>query len=123
MSILDKPHPSTIRYSLAFKRKVISEIENGTFKSLSEVTRSYGMSLATVRRWTERYGKYDSTHVKLRVEMKDEKDKIKEQAKRIKELESALANSHLEVVMMKARLQYHGIKSKENVKKKSGSKS
>lgn len=101
----------------------MSEIENGTFKSLGDVTRSYGMSLTTVRRWVERFGKYDSTHVRLRVEMKDEKDKIKEQEKRIKELESALANSHLEVVMLKARMQYHGLKPQKDVKKKSGSKS
>lgn len=123
MNILEQPHPSTIRYSIAFRQKVVSEIESGRFKSLGEVTRCYGMSRPTLSRWIRRYGKYDSNHVKLRVEMKDEADKIKEQAKRIKELESALANSHVENVMLKARLQYHGVDPKGKAKKKSGSKS
>jgi len=82
-----------VRYSKAFKQKVISEIEAGKFTIL-EACRIYDIgSSASVYVWLRKFGKNHLITKTVRVEMKNETDKLKELERQKVELESALAQS------------------------------
>ena len=83
------------RYSSSFKQKVISEIESGKL-TIAEARKIYDISgSGTIRNWLRKYGKNHLLNKVVRIEMKDEKDKVKELEKQKRELESALAQAHL----------------------------
>ena len=66
------------KYSTAFKQKVISEIESGKL-TIAEARRIYDIkSQQTIYEWLRKYGKNHLIKKIVRVEMKDEKDKLKE---------------------------------------------
>jgi len=47
-----------IRYSEAFKRRVVDEIASDKFSSMSEVRRAYGIAGgATIAYWIKKYGR------------------------------------------------------------------
>jgi transposase-like protein len=92
------------RYSLAFKQKVVSEIESGKF-SLSQVRRIYDIGGGgTVYQWLRKLGKGHLIDKIIRIEMKDEKDKLKELQQKNQQLESALAQTQLKLLMSEALL-------------------
>ena len=79
------------RYSSAFKQKVVSEVESGKL-TVAEARGVYDIKGAdTIPNWLKKFGKNHLLHKVIRVEMKDEKDKIKELGRQKRELESALA--------------------------------
>ncbi len=87
------------RYRLAFKQKVVSEIESGKF-SLSQVRQIYDITGAhTLYNWLRKLGKGHLIEKIVRIEMKDEKDKLKELQRKNQELESALAKAHLKLLV------------------------
>jgi len=84
------------RYSISFKQKIVEEIETGG-KSISEIRRIYGIKGAnTVQNWLKSYGKHHLLNKIVRIEMKGEKDRIKELEAEVKRLKIALADSVLE---------------------------
>jgi len=85
------------RYSEAFKRQVVEELERGRFTSAFAAQQSYGIrGDRTVSRWMKKYGR-DSLLPKLvRIETMKEKDRMKEASKRIRDLETALSDSHID---------------------------
>ena len=85
------------RYSEAFKRQVVEELERGRFTSAFAAQQSYGIRCdRTVSRWMKKYGR-DSLLPKLvRIETMKEKDRMKEASKRIRDLETALSDSHID---------------------------
>lgn len=84
------------RYSISFKQKIVGEIESGG-KSISEIRRIYGIrGAATVQNWLKSYGKHHLLNKIVRIEMKGEKDRIKELEAEVKRLKIALADSVLE---------------------------
>ena len=88
---------SFIRYSEAFKQQVISELESGKFSSISEANRVYGIRGAeTVTQWLRKYGREDLLPKKVKIETMKERDELKEARKRIRELEAALADAHID---------------------------
>lgn len=92
------------RYSLAFKQKVISEIESGKL-SIAQARKIYDIKgCGTIQNWLKKYGKNHLLNKIVRIEMKDEKDKIKELECQKKELESALAQEHLKNLCLEALL-------------------
>jgi len=94
-----------IRYSAAFKQKVVQEIESGQL-SLAEARRIYDISgTHTIQRWLRKYGKSHLLPKIIRVAMKDEKDRIKELEREKRALESALANAHLKIVSLEALIE------------------
>jgi transposase-like protein len=108
------------RYSPAFKQKVISEIESGEL-SIEAARRIYDIrGKTTIQKWLKRVGKYDSLYKVIRIEMKGERDKLKELEKQKKQLESALAQEHLKNICLEALIdsieKHYGI----DVKKKFG---
>lgn len=92
------------RYSLAFKQKVVSEIETGKF-SLSRARQIYDIHGAnTLYRWLRQLGKGHLIANIVKVQMKDEKDKVKELMRKVQELETALAQTHLKLTVHEALL-------------------
>lgn len=88
--------PPVIRYSLAFKKKVLDEISSGRFGSIREASEFYGITgSATVRTWMKRLGREDLSRRMVRVQVSDETPKINEMRKRIKELEELVADMAL----------------------------
>jgi len=76
----------TIRYSSAFKLKVVSEIESGKF-TIGEARRIYDIAgPSTIQKWIKKYGKNHFINKIVRIEMKDEKDKVKELQEVLKKL-------------------------------------
>ncbi len=93
------------RYSRAFKQKVISEIESGKL-TIAEARKIYDIkSSPTIYCWLRKYGKNHLINKVVRVEMRDEKDKIKELERQKRELESALAQSHLKNLCLEALIE------------------
>ena len=90
------------RYSSAFKQKVVSEIESGEL-TIAEAQRLYGINGATtIQSWIRKLGKNHLLSRIVRIEMKDEKDRIKELEKQINELESALAKTQIKNIALES---------------------
>ena len=111
----------TKRYSIAFKQKIISEIEEGKYTQ-SESSKIYGIYKSTIYRWLKRYGKYKSLNRIVRIEMKGEKDRINQLEKEKRALESALAQSHLKTLYLESLVEIAGEKYGIDLKKKSDTK-
>lgn len=70
-----------VRYSDAFKRQVIQDLENGKLRSLSHVRRVYGIrGSATVESWVKKYGSEEIRPKIMRVETMKVRDELKELA-------------------------------------------
>lgn len=108
----------TFRYSTAFKMKVISEIESGKY-TIAEARRIYDINSAgTIPYWLKRYGKNHLLNKVVRIQMKDERDKIKELKNQIKALERALSKSQVDNICWQSLIEVidekYGIDSKKN---------
>jgi transposase len=93
---MTKERKTILRYSLSFKQKVVREIENEGL-TISEARQRYGISgYSTINRWLIIFGKNDLLNRIVRVEMKGEKDRVKELQAEIKKLKMALADTTIE---------------------------
>ncbi len=89
-----------IRYSESFKRQVVSDLESGKLKSFAHANRVYGINGAcTVSIWVEKYGAERLHPKRIRIETIKERDELKEANKRIRELEAALADAHIDFLL------------------------
>jgi transposase len=112
----------TIRYSTAFKLKVISEIESGKY-TIAEVRRIYDIGgTSTVQQWMQKYGKNHLLNKVIRIQMKDEKDKIKELQNQIKALQRALSQSQVDNLCWRSLVETLNEQYGIDAKKKFGSK-
>jgi len=95
-----------ISYSEAFKMKVVEEISQGKFSSVLHAQKTYGiMGANTIRKWVTKYGKEEMLTKRVRVETMNEIDELKEAKKRIRDLEKALADSHMDYCLERAFLE------------------
>ena len=106
------------RYSSAFKLKVISEIESGKY-TLAQAYRVYDINGShTIQNWLRKYGKNHLLPKVVRIQMKDERDKIKELKNQIKALERALSRSQVDNICWQSLVEVidekYGIDSKKN---------
>jgi transposase-like protein len=86
-----------IRYSESFKLHVVSEIESGSL-TIEGARSRYGIAgCSTVQKWLRRYGKNHLLGKVVRVERPEEKDRVKELEAKVRELESALAQSQVKL--------------------------
>lgn len=93
------------RYSEAFKRQVVEEISRGKHLSPGMAQKAYGVrGSATVVGWVRKYGRDDLLSKKIRIETMNERDELKEARKRIRELEAAVADAHIDFCLEKAFL-------------------
>ena len=96
---------TAIRYSEAFKRKVVEEIASGRHATIGAAQRAYGIKgSVTVPGWVRRYGREDLFPKRVRIETLKERDELKEARKRIRELEAAVADAHIDHCLEKAYL-------------------
>lgn len=94
-----------VRYSDAFKRQVVEKVERGEHGSLNRVAHAYGIGgVATVARWVRENGREDLLPKNVRVETLNERDELKEARKRIRELEAAVSDAHIDYCLEKAYL-------------------
>lgn len=112
-----------MRYSEAFKMQVVRELEQGRFKSPWEAGRAYGVKgTYTVARWVRQFGKDHLLGKLVRVMKADEETEVKALRKRVRELERALADAHidlkLEAAYVKFACQAAGVKDVVEFKKK-----
>ena len=108
------------RYSTAFKQKVVNEIESGKLSvSSAQELYSIGGSL-TIHNWIKKLGKLHLLNKVVRVELKDEISKLKESQKRIRELESALADAHIKLVTYETLIEVAEEELGVNIKKNLG---
>jgi transposase-like protein len=85
-----------VRYSEAFKQQVVEELGSGRFGSPYEASQAYGVDQSTVKRWVKQYGKAHLLRKVIRVAKPDEPNEIKRLKDRVRRLESALADSHMD---------------------------
>jgi transposase-like protein len=111
-------------YSEAFKRQVVEEISCGKFASINHAARSYGiLGSETVYVWVSKYGRQDLLPKRIRIESMKERNELKESRKRIRALEAALADAHMDRCLEHAFLEIACEKlntTPEELKKKSG---
>jgi len=94
-----------IRYSEAFKRQVVDEIEWGKFSSIGGAGKAYGINGAyTVRNWVIKYGREALLPKKVRIETLKEQNELKMARKRIRELEVAVADAHIDYCLERSYL-------------------
>jgi transposase-like protein len=84
-----------IRYSISFKQKVVIEIEAEGL-NISEVARRYDIKGGqTIQNWIRKFGQNHLLSKIVRVEMKGEKDRVKELEGELKRVKLALADATL----------------------------
>ncbi len=94
---------TSIRYSEAFKRQVVGELERGKYPSIERARRVYGIrGTMTVWKWVRKYGSDELLPKRVRIETLKEQDELKTARKRIRELEAAVADVHIDHCLEKA---------------------
>lgn len=90
-----KQQRTTLRYSISFKQKVVNEIEEEGL-TFSEAGRRYKITGGqTLQKWVKIFGKNHLLNKVVRIEMKGEKDRVKELEAEVKKLKIALADAVL----------------------------
>jgi transposase-like protein len=94
-----------VRYSEAFKLRLVEDIAGGKYTSIEEARRRNGIrGFSTVSRRLKRYGREDMLPKRVKVETMDEIDELQAARSRIRELEAALADAHMEYCLERAFL-------------------
>ena len=90
-----------IRYSEAFKMEVVRELEGDGLR-FDFVRRKYGIGGGwTVQKWVRKYG--NGTRGKMiRVQKPEEIDELKRLKERVRKLETALADAHVDLAEERA---------------------
>jgi len=108
------------RYSLSFKQKIVTEIESGKLTQIG-AKKLYDIGGGeTISIWIKKLGKLHLLNKVVRIELKDEVSRIKQLEKEKKELESALAQAHLKLIVYESIISVSeeelGIDLKKNLK-------
>lgn len=94
---------TSVRYSEGFKMQVLRELEEGKFKSQEALRRTYGIRGGdTLPRWIRKYGKTHLLTRVIRVEKPEEQSEVSMLRKRVKILEKALADAHIDLKLEEA---------------------
>lgn len=93
-------------YSEAFKLQVLRELEEGKFPTKDAARRAYGIrGNGTLLHWIDKYGKTHLRERVVRVERPKEVSEVKRLRKRVRELEKALADAHIDGRLAEAYLE------------------
>jgi transposase-like protein len=104
---------------------IVRELESGDI-AYEAIRRKYGIKgSSTVQKWARKYGKGDLGKI-IRVEIPKEVNERQQMKLRIKALEKALADAHIDLAIeratIKAACQRAGIENVEEFKKKARGK-
>lgn len=95
-----------IRYGEAFKRQVVEQIETGKLRNIADANRTYGIRGAvTVKNWLKRYGSGKCFPKQIKIMSLNEIDENKELKKRVRALESALADTQMRNLLNESYLE------------------
>jgi transposase len=95
-----------ITYSEAFKMQVVEEIRQGKFTAVLQAQKAYGIcGMSTIQKWIKKYGKEELLPKRVKVETMTEIDELKEAKKRIRDLERALSDAHMDYCLERAFLE------------------
>lgn len=90
-----KHQQESIRYSISFKQQVVREIEEEGLTFMQARRRYDIKGGSTIQTWVRKFGKNHLLNRIVRIEMKGEKDRVKELEAEIKRLKLALADATL----------------------------
>ena len=117
-----KQQGTTLRYSISFRQKVVKEIEEEGL-TFAEARRRYGIiGGQTIQKWAVSFGKNDLLNKVVRVEMKGEKDRVKELEAQVKKLKIALADATLAKDALETLIEVVNEHYETDVKKNLGQK-
>ena len=86
-----------IVYSEAFKRQIVEGLSSGRIPSITSARKTYNIRGGdTINKWIRKYGREDLLPKRIRIETMKEIDELKEARKRIRALEAALADAHVD---------------------------
>lgn len=113
------------RYSEGFKVQVVREMEEGKLATCRAASERYGIKgKGTVRSWLLRYGKSQLIGRVTRVETPEEQDEMRRLKERVRRLEQALSDAHLDLRLERAYVNLAcraaGIEDVDSFKKNSG---
>jgi len=116
-----------MRYSESFKLQVVRDIDSGKYESCFQAMQAYGIGgCDTVQRWVLKYGKNHLLNKVVKVEKPNEKKEIKKLKDKIRKLESALSDTHIDLILereyLKEACRTAGIDDVVEFKKKQGIK-
>ena len=95
-----------VTYSEAFKMEIVEEIRQGKFATITQAQKAYGIcGMSTIQQWIKKYGRPELLPKRVRVETMAEVDELKEAKKRIRDLEKALSDSHMDYCLERAFLE------------------
>ena len=98
---------AVVRYSEAFKIQVIRELESGVHADCASARRAYGIgSLSTVTQWYRKYGGTYKRRKFIRIETMENKHELESLKKRVSELEGALADTTIELLLERQFLKF-----------------
>ena len=86
--------------------QVVEEISRGKVATILEAQKAYSICGAnTIQKWLKKYGREDLLPKRVRVQTITEIDELKEAKKRIRDLEKALSDSHMDYCLERAFLE------------------
>lgn len=95
-----------VRYSEAFKRRVVMELESGRCASVGAAQRRYGIrGSMTIGRWVRRLGKNHLLARVVRVETVDERREVERLRAQVRALEHALAQTRMQQLVAEAQFE------------------
>ena len=112
------------RYSLAFKQKVISDVEFGKL-TVEQARRVYDIGgKCTIQKWLRKLGKhrYEVTEGRIQMPGERDRDRLEELKRDRQELEHALAQTQLKLLVAESLLECVEEHYRIDVKKTFGSK-
>lgn len=97
------PPSQYVRYSEAFKLKVVREFESGHFKTVRAAQCAYDIKgNNTVGKWVQKYGRAHLLNKRIRVETRDEISELDRIRTRNRQLEALVADMSMEHALGKA---------------------
>jgi transposase-like protein len=115
---MEREDRAVVRYSEAFQRKVVSEIERGRY-SIEGARQVYDIGgKTTIQRWLVKHGTNQSVGKVVRIEMADEQQKLKQTQVEKAELERALGQSQVKIMYLEAVIAEYEKRQKASERKK-----
>jgi len=91
---------TVLRYSLSFRRQVVSDLEEGRFSSIQAAGEHYGIGGSdTIQKWLRRYGKNHLIPKVVIVQKPNEKDQIRQLKQQVAELQRALGKTQAHSIL------------------------
>lgn len=120
---MTKERKTVIRYSISFKQKVVNEIEQEGL-SIVDARRRYDIRGGqTIQQWLRSFGKNHLLNKVIRVEMKDEKDRLKELEAENQRLKALLGKAAMEKDVLETLIDVVNKHYQTDVKKNLGPQS